>query len=330
MPAGAQWSWIEAYGLLRADPDAVHGTDWSAAVGSAAAGLDTLLGGIDLDAELAAAADWIDAAPERVLQVGSGWGALQRRLQTGWPSMPGTPFPDQSLGDEQAPWLELLRTGRMSADSPETPPVAYQVHAEWAERLDGVAGWLPRLQLGVIRASSGDLDGARAAWLASVEAQPTAWVSRNLGRLALHQGALDEAIAHHRAAHALAPDLLPLTLELLDVLLRENLAAEALCVIAALTPEQRSAARIRLAAARASLAVGDLDRCGAQLDSTLEVPNVREGEQTLDRLWFDYQAARVAAAEGVPVDAGVRQRAACKYPLPFAYDFRMLDAPAPH
>ena len=36
MPAGAQWEWTEAYGLMEADPGKVHGADWKAAVSDVA------------------------------------------------------------------------------------------------------------------------------------------------------------------------------------------------------------------------------------------------------------------------------------------------------
>ena len=117
MPARASWSWVEAYGLLQSDPDAVHGDDWSLARAVVSRDLEELIPRAELDEVLAAAAAWADAAPVEVLNVGSGWGALERRLRErdgdDSLSLPGTPFGDEALG------LEQEAVGRAPADRPD-------------------------------------------------------------------------------------------------------------------------------------------------------------------------------------------------------------------
>ena len=48
-----------------------------------------------------------------------------------------TPFPAESLGPEQAAWVELLDTGRLPSAHPRTPPSSYLVAPAWADRLEG-------------------------------------------------------------------------------------------------------------------------------------------------------------------------------------------------
>ena len=55
MPPGAEWSWLEAYGLLQADPAWVHGKDWPAAYRAVQESLEQRLPRRRLDEELARA-----------------------------------------------------------------------------------------------------------------------------------------------------------------------------------------------------------------------------------------------------------------------------------
>ncbi|WP_329500858.1 DUF5107 domain-containing protein [Kitasatospora herbaricolor] len=319
MPAGARWSWVEAYGLLEADPDAVHGDDWTTARNAARDSLDKLLPQSVLDAELQAATHWIDQQPDEILHTGSGWGALEqhRRTKTGEAplSTPGAPFPDTTLGPEQAPWLELLAHGRITAADPGRAPASYQTDPAWVEPLGTAEGWLAQLHLGTLHTHTGDLDRARKAWLRSVELHPTAWAWRGLAALAAHTGDLDEAARAYRAALRLAPALLPLVLESAGVLLRAGHPHEALEHLEALDPAQRATGRVRWTEARAALDAGDVERCGRLLHEGIEVADIREGEDSLHELWFAHRRAQ----RGLP-----------EAELPSAYDFRMLGADAAH
>ncbi|WP_033216191.1 DUF5107 domain-containing protein [Kitasatospora phosalacinea] len=318
MPAGARWSWVEAYGLLEAEPGAVHGDDWAAARGAALAGLYDLVPQSVLDRELADAEAWLDTEPIETLSRGSGWGALEqhRRAVSGEPPLPaaGTPFPDTTTGAEQAPWFELLDHGRItSADGTPAPP-SYQTDPVWEPLLQAADGWLAALHLGTLRAHTGDHEGAARAWRRSVALHPTAWAWRSLGALARRTGRPQEAVRAYREALRLAPALLPLVLEGADVLLAAGVPKEALAHLEALPAAQRALGRVRLAEARAALDAGDAERCGRLLDEGIEVADIREGEGSLHELWF---AHRRALGNHSP-DAE----------LPGAYDFRMLSAGA--
>ncbi|MEV6008393.1 DUF5107 domain-containing protein [Streptomyces sp. NPDC051976] len=320
MPPGARWSWVEAYGLLEADPAAVQGEDWRAARGAAAAAVDALVPAQSLGAELTAAGIWAEQPPEEILHTGSGWGALERlrRAECGEPPLagPGTPFPDATLGPEQAPWRELLAHGRMSAPADDGPPVSYQTDPAWEKQLQAAEeSWPALLHLGVLQAAAGDPAGARASWRRSLDLHPTAWAWRNLARLAEHEGDLAGAADAYEEAARLAPGLLPLTLERTRLLLRADRAEEVIALIDALPPAQRAHGRVRWTEARAALDSGDPDRCGRLLQDGIELPDIREGENTLSELWF---AHRASAAEPGPA-AGPGGRA------PRQYDFGMLE-----
>ncbi|MEU5386411.1 DUF5107 domain-containing protein [Kitasatospora cineracea] len=326
MPAGARWSWTEAYGLLEADPAAVHGEDWTAARDAAEHALDTLLPPHRLDAELEAAAHWADRAPDRILQAGSGWGALEerRRAHTGQGPLPtpGTPFPADTLGPEQAPWLELLTHGTLDPGDPHQPPASHQSDPAWIPPLTAADTWLAHLHLGTLHAHRGDHDSARACWQRSLDRHPTAWAWRNLAALAAHTGDLDEAAHAYRQALRHAPALLPLVLESTALLLRAGHPREVLDHLDALTPAQRATGRARWTEARAALDSGDVERCGRLLHEGIEIADLREGEGSLHELWFAHRRAATASGTGAAPDEGSGPD------LPRAYDFRMLAADA--
>jgi tetratricopeptide (TPR) repeat protein len=327
MPARSSWSWTEAYGLLEVDPEAAHSNRWDRAVAAAASSLESLLPSSDLDQTHESCRSWEDTEPGRVLQAGSGWGALERRLResAGDTSMtlPGTPFGDRSLGDAQRPWLELLTTGQMPDDGEANAPRSYQVGDRWVDLLRAAPGWLSLLHLGVAEAAAADLAGAHKAWSRSLDAKHTAWAHRNLAALAAHQGDTRGARRHYEEALALRPQLLGLALEYLDVLLGERRADRALEVIDALPPDLRDSGRLELAEARAALLAGDLTRCQAVLECPIEVADLREGEPGLHELWFDLHAARLAAERGHPVDDETRAEVVATVDVPRHLDFRM-------
>ena len=295
MPARATWDWVEAYGLLECDPAAVHGDDWGAARAHAGVQVDDLVPPDRLDAALDDAMSWADTPPTDVLQMGSGWGALERiaRARAGDVSLdlPGTPFPDDALEPAQEPWLALVDGADRLPGDPGEPPVSSQVSPEWLERLGRARGWQASLQRGIARWAHGDDAGAEAEWAASLDDEPTAWAHRSLGALARHRGDMDAAVTHYRAATQLTGPLLPLTLELLEVLLEADRPAEVLRVVESASLDQRQNGRLRFAEARAALGTGDLGRVTAIVDAGLVLPDVREGELSLTEFWRAYQEA---------------------------------------
>jgi len=339
MPGHTAWSWVEAFGLLEAKPEAVHSGDWHLAHETVAATVERLVPEAVLDEALALATAAADTPPVEALHNGSGWGALERRLRARDSDRsldrPGTPFADQTLGPAQQPWLDLLEHGRMTSPGVATAPPSYQVSRRWSGALESVAdSWQGSLHLGVLRAHSGDLAGARAAWTRSIALEPTAWAWRNLAALAAATGDRPGALRDYRRAVALRPDLSPLRLELVTILLADGHgtgatdAIEVIEVIEAAPPEQRALGRFRWAEARAAVLAGRLDRAGSIIDGGIVVADLREGELALDDLWFDYQAALRAATSGRPVDDELRAQVRATVPVPRDLDFRMSSRAA--
>ncbi|NVM93769.1 DUF5107 domain-containing protein [Arthrobacter wenxiniae] len=127
MPAAASWQWVEAHGNAGLDP-AVAGGAWEAAIGHAGERVDALVSAAAVDAALADACRWADLAPSEFVVAGSGWGALERarRRASGvdWIDESGTPFADETLTADQAPWLDLLTANAGIVEKPFEASVA--------------------------------------------------------------------------------------------------------------------------------------------------------------------------------------------------------------
>ncbi|MFI6595848.1 DUF5107 domain-containing protein [Nonomuraea sp. NPDC050536] len=308
MPGRTTWSWVEAYGLLEADPSMVHGS-WDEARKSVSEALDRLVPSAALDVE-PVLSEPVLSEPVRLAQ-GSGWGALEVAAG-GMPEVSGLPFGE--VGAEQRPWLELATTGRLPVCDPPAAPIT---GAGWRELLEAhPADWHARYQLGLLRHADGDTPGARQAWEESLRLTRTPWALRCLAQTA-EGGAADLLLE----AHTRAPRLAELTIETLTALLAGERSTEALALIDALDQDQRALGRIRLQEAQAALATGDLERASGLLAEGIEVHNLREGEVSLDAIWFGYHERRLAG--GGPVTPEIAERVRREHPLPERYDFRM-------
>ncbi|MBC7286507.1 MAG: DUF5107 domain-containing protein [Armatimonadetes bacterium] len=333
MPAGAEWEWLEAYGLIEADPDAVHGADWQQAIDAVQAAFDRLVTADQLEEELARSARIAHSVPSEILHRGSGWGALEqkRRKSSGEPPMcgPELVFDDTSIGEPETPWLTLLTTGEFPPAPPSSAPRSYMIQPEWRVLLEQsvAAGrsrhWLAWLHLGILRYASSDRDGAREAWQRSCEAEESPWALRNLAVIAREEGRHAEAAELILKAARLRPDLRPLVVECGRMLVSSGRPAEWLAFLGEVPESVRRCGRVVLLEAQAALAVGDLDTVERILGQSIEIPDLREGEVSLSDLWYAFHEQRLAKAEGVEVNDALRERVRREFPPPPHLDFRM-------
>lgn len=335
MPAGAEWSWLEGYGLMEADPDVVHGTDWTQAWQSVEDMLERLIPRAALDAEFERGADFVDRPPVELLQRGSGWGALERLRREASGEAPfcseGLVFDAESLGEAQSPWLSLLHDGAFPAFKPDVEPHGLMVRAEWRALLEDAvsagrgANWLAWLHLGVMRYYARDRDGARRAWEMSLEEADTPWAARNLAVLAWEDGRFDEAVELYVAACRLRPSLLPLAVECGRTLIDVGRPRDWLGLLAELPPSVRTVGRIGLLEAQAALAIGDFESVQRIFSEKPVVDDMREGEKSLSHLWFDFHEQRLSVTENIPIDDALRARVRREFPVPKQFDFRMTS-----
>ncbi|MEU2851706.1 DUF5107 domain-containing protein [Streptomyces syringium] len=329
LEGGGEFAWLEAYGPLAADRGRVHGTDWAAARDEVEARLEAALPRADVDAAYAAWRPHADHEPKERLATGSGWGALE--VERGGYELPGTPFDPTTLGEEQAPWLELLRTGSFPRASEALPPGPSLVSAPWRDHLE-VAEPDPVVcyHLGVAQWHAGDCSQAVRSWERVADGH---WPSLRCLAVADQEfGHRDRAAdrfldAFRRAAAACgagaegAAAVAALGREAITALLAADRADDAADVLAGLRPGVRERGRFLLLRARILLAQGDAPAARALFDDGFEVADLREGDETLGDTWYAI-AERLVAGDG-PVTDAVRATARARHPLPERYEYRM-------
>lgn len=326
MPGEVAWSWTEAFGLLETDPALTHGTDWTAARREASRALEAALPSASLDAWHARAAARFDEPPGESLHRGSGWGALERmRMESAGERMPaGLTFPDATLGPEQEPWLALLREGVFPPGDTLMDPGAWMVQAEWERLLDKslesptARHWRTWLHLGVIRMERLEPEGARAAFENSLALAPSAWALRNLAQLKLRDGWPAEAAELMERAWSLRPaghaPALALAREALEAFLAAERYAHALWFTRSLPDDLKAHGRIQYLYAAAAVRGGEPAEALEILSH--ELWDIREGEAGAVALWEELHERLLAAREGVPRDAALRERVRREFPPP--------------
>ncbi|MFF3018058.1 DUF5107 domain-containing protein [Streptomyces sp. NPDC057939] len=312
LEAGAEFSWLEVYGPLRADPARVHGADWAAARGAAAEALDAVMPAATLDAAHKAWRARADTEPGERIATGSGWGALE--VLCAGHSLPGTPFEESTLGAAQEPWLRLWRAGALPAPRRAGPPGEALVAGHWRDMLETApADPLTEYHLGVAQWHAGDVAQAVRSWERGLVLAPSRWpllrclavadalAGDPLRAADRYAEAFADLVAESRGGDAWTAAESALGREAMTALLAAGRPAAAREVWDGLRPALREQGRFRLLAARLLAAEGHVGAARRLFDDGFELADLREGEEALSELW-----------------AGLTDA-----PLPPAYDFRM-------
>lgn len=328
MPGRACWDWLEAYGCMEADPEKVHSADWTEAYTSVEKQLDQDLPRETLNRELERMREELDAAAP-VRFAGSGWAALELLRRKEGDSFPGEKalFEPDSMGEDQAPWRQLLETGSFPAIEPEETPAAYLTQPEWTELLEravknGSDHWHAWYQLGVMYCAQGNGEKGRTAFQTSQNRTPNGWALRCLAVLDAEKGSGREA-AKMLEAYRLLP-ILPLAIECGKTLLKAENFSGYVDFFDSLPLEMQRHGRLQAMRVQAAIELEEFDLALELLTRrNLEVSDMREGEILLSDLWVKLWMRRVAAREGVPQDDALRARVLKEYPVPERLDFRM-------
>ncbi len=340
MPAKADWSWTEAYGLLEAEAATVHGSNWESAQRSVENALEQLISGDELEAVHQDGEAFQDQPPVEILQHGSGWGSLEALRRESEGEVPfsttGLVFDKDSITDDQTPWISLVNMGVIPGTDPNSVPQGFMIQDEWKALLeafvksDQITNWFAWLQLGVMRFFADNRDGARQAWEQSLSYAVTPWALRNLAIFAFEDGQIEKAVSLYIDSVRMKPDLIPLAIECGYVLLQSEQPQKWLDLITELSMEVRSAGRIQLLEAQAALAVGDFLKVEQFFADEAVIPDIREGEISLSDFWFEYQLKRLSSQENSQIDDELRARVYREFPVPTHIDFRMKIDPFEH
>jgi tetratricopeptide (TPR) repeat protein len=333
LPPGGELSWVEAMGMVEADPDVVHRQDWQAARHGIELAFSNLISQDELESEHEKSVGFCDKTPTELIQRGSGWGALERRRREVKGEPPacsaGLIFDDDSLDSPQQPWVELLEHGAMGIPATDHAPDGFMIEENWRLMLeDSMANpsadhWFSQFHLGVMQYTNGDFTGAKEAWARSIEHSRTPWALRNLAVLYWKEKQFEKAVDMFPEACQLATALLPLAVECGNCLIDAGQPGKWLEFLGSFPDFIRSTGRIRLLEAQAALAVINLEVVKKFFDDAVTVEDLREGENTLSDLWFSYHEQYLSKTQNIPIDVPLKEKVRRQYPLPESIDFRM-------
>lgn len=330
LPPRAAWGWTEAFGPMSMEAGEAGDPDYAKAWQGGERALERALPRAAVEAMEARLAPVTEAAPESLLQTGSGWAALERRRLKADGEADRIPaelvFPESSLGPDQAPWVELLDRGALPARDPSVEPGAYLVQPEWRRRLEAAAAgrgstWAAWYHLGVMRMEHREADAAVAAWLESMRAAPSCWAARCLAVAAHQCGRNGESLAWLAQAWKLnpGPAASAVAIEWVQALNRAGRPVEALEACRSLPGGVRALDRLRIEEVRALIQTHQFEGVEAFFRSEFVV--LREGEGSLSELWYVYQEKRISMEERIPIDRALQKRVRRDFPPPHAVEF---------
>jgi hypothetical protein len=312
MPAGAQWSWLEAYGNARLDSERAA-ADWNSAILHGGERIDALVSVESMDEAEANADLFSKLGPAELLHRGTGWGALEsvRRKRAGlpWIDETATPFAADSVTDTQRPWLELLEGHSFIGAS------SFVSGSSWVDVLESAeTSSQTLLHRAVIAHAAGELHEARSLYAVSLAAEATVLAQRGRAMIALDEDDVESGLRFYAAACTLDSGNAWLVIEAATAALDHAVPAKALEFITgfweARTAESSArGGRIRLLEARAHALDGRVQVAMDILRAGIEVADLREGENGVAELW------RIVLPDE---------------PVPFEYEFSMLETGSTH
>lgn len=142
MKAHERWEWVEAYGAVNCDREAVHSSNWLKAQNAVKSAFGDSLEAEIIEKRLSEVFPDLSVGRRKFLCCGSGWGALEnklRALENNPPVSVDCDFPEKSLDCEQEPWLYLLEHGVFPDIAPEATPVSYVSGRKWRPLLENLS-----------------------------------------------------------------------------------------------------------------------------------------------------------------------------------------------
>ena len=311
MPPCTAWEWLEGYGALTMEPEQVFG-DWDAAVCHTTEALDRLIPAQKLEDLLNETRDSIAMQVGKVICRGSGWGALEE-LRLGRKLTSQLDFGTVSE-EEQSAWLELLEKGTMS----DQEPCSYQVSDEWFELLKKAEPTgLVHYHLALNHYRRNDLERAEKELSAAGALYEKRHLLHLLANIRRRQNRRDEAAELILAAGKLDLSDASFLKEVLKMLLEMGKYHALHELIEAAPAAVAGLPLIRLMRAFALAYTGDLDGAEEILleNGGLDVPDIREGENSVSQLYLYIQEQR-ALQTGTAFDPAAVE-------VPFILDLRM-------
>lgn len=303
IPANTEWDFVQIFG--GADGAAEwNESEWEAGCRGMYRILDERVPQQRVEQSLEEYRACADLPVQEILQCGSGLGALEQAR--GGVAPEGLLFPEQTIGPQEQPWLELLRTGNL----PDVPPY------RWEGRFLTDLRWLPLLEraaqsgnttaavlIGVLLTENSRREEARG-WFERAGDDPLA-----LRCLAQLEEDPDRACDLMSRALGLLGDEVTreYAQEYLQFLTQAGRLQQAWDFYDALDASLQAYERVRLYVLSAALKLGKIDFLDEQYSHPFAV--VREGEREYTGGYFTYQAWKdLPEGQDCPTEEQIRQK----------------------
>ena len=310
MPPKTAWEWLEGYGALIMKPEEVFG-DWDSAIENTMKALDEQIPESELDSLLKETRSSVAMQPGKVVISGSGWGALEE-LRTGKKLAAQLDF--GTVGEEQLAWVSLLKIQELSGEN----PVSYLVSDEWFDLLkQAKESWQKHYHLALNYYRRKDLERAEQEIVAAGKPDNNRHLLHVLANIRRLQNRNEEAAELIWKAGKLDCSDASFLKEVLKMLAGLEAYDKMSDLIAASAPEIQNLPFIKFMKACTLAHTGDLDEAEAILleDGGLDIPDIREGENSTSQVYLYIQEERAKLA-GESFDPS-------KIHVPFLLDLRM-------
>ncbi len=325
MPAGTTHSWTQCFGGIALERERLFDENYDAAVDYFDEEINKRITASDIDAfdkKFEALAELVPEA-KNILHRGSGFGALEvmRMERDGDGTPPSSmPFPRDTIGEAEKIWFYLLENGSFPDHPASELPKSYMTSEKWIKRIRDAAKNRPsalalmhygvaiyeyqRLDLTLSNAYDEITDNlqiaeARFAFEKSAEFEPSVTAYRNLAILACRDDETCLAESYYDKALALgeAMDDFALVSEYLAFLAKEHKYEKAWRIYESLPDEYKKVDRIKISAACAAVKLYKFDYLDAFFAE--EHYEVREGENSITDVWFEYSAIKLGRDRGI-------------------------------
>lgn len=355
-PANSTIEWTQCFGGAALDRDSLHQEDLNAATDY----LDAYIASVISEEELLrlnehyACLANVEVQEENLVHLGSGWGALEelRIAYQGDCCFPESVcFPRSTIGVDQYPWYALLTEGKLPDESPDVIPPSWMVSDKWRGILEksiknGEETWYSLMHYGVMLYEAMDhehiasvaanwpeypkyTEMARQTFLRSVEIQPSVWALRCLFCIEHAEGNDELAEQYYDRAFELEASKVDFAFaaEYMTYLNQKGKYEKAWALYRSMPENIRQCDRMMLCAAMTAIKLRKIDFIPAVFER--EYADIREGENSLTDIWFEYCALKMARERGLGDEVQGEEleklidEAWDTCPPPAAIDFRM-------
>lgn len=327
MPANTVYEWTQVFGGAECDDNYVYHDDYAVAKDHICGIIDARISAkdiLELDKKLSVLAA-LPVKEDEILHTGSGFGALEgiRMKMDGDAKMPTSLlFPESSIGKNEAPWLKLLRDGKLPNEAPESFTASYMTSEKWLPHIEaslerpGGKNWYSLMQYGVAiydgcdhtqfatdaydeRSEAERVAAAEAAWLESVAIQPSVIVLRNLAVLENQRGCGERAIEYFERALKLPGvfDDFAFFTEFLTALCEHGMYERGGEIYKLIPDKFKEFDRIRLSYVLIAVRLEKFDEVNEILSKGFVT--VREGEESPTDAWFEMKARLLLRERGL-------------------------------